>query len=236
MKKFVVSLMIAASSVAYADCQLPENLVVSGDTEQYRQLCTAYQTAERFFTEHGFNVNTSKVKGKVYFEKEVKIPVTDSLGNSTFIGGTRVLGMFDRSSGELRITDEKDPWIKHPGRTYFKLQYTPELYHSVLVHELVHLLSKQFYQYQDYGHAQEEYIAYAAQIWSMDEKTRQSVLNRCKNCQFTNKYNINDIIHFSGPHEFGVMSWNHFSGPEGGTNFLNRIYTGDFKPINLSDL
>lgn len=217
-------------------CTLPERLNVVGNAQQHEQVCAAYGRAVNFFERYGYTIDPAKVVGQVSFANKVILPAVDSKGNPTFSGGVRVLGLFDRGSGVLQVTDERDRWVKHKKRTYFKLQYTPSLYESVLVHELVHMLSKQFYRYSDYGHAQEEYIAYAAQIESLSIKERDRVLKACDftKCTFSSEVNINDLVHFGNPHRFGVMSYRHFSSPEGGRVMLERIYSGDFKPIDFS--
>lgn len=239
MRKFVqiVTVFFGLCLNAYA-CQVPNGLSVKGNERQHEQVCKAYKKAVYFFEKYGYAINDELVSGSVIFESRVMIPEKDSKGNPTFNGGVRVLGLFDRGSGILRITDEKEPWIRQKKRTYFKLQYTPQLYESVLLHEMIHLLSKQLYLYSDYGHAQEEYIAYVAQIESLPEHERERVLRSCAapECVFADEMNINDIVHFADPHAFGVMSWRHFTSNEGGRMMLDRIYSGAFKPINLSDL
>ena len=57
-----------------------------------------------------------------------------------------------------------------------------------------------------------------------------------KRWTFSHELSINDLVHGAAPHAFGVMSYSHFKGPGGGRAFLERIYSGDFKPLDLTDL
>lgn len=239
MFKFSVFCAVFFVSELVSACQdlKMDGINVLGTEEQKEQVCRSIKRATEFFDKYGFEVNLEKVVAKIAFSNKVEIPKTDSKGNFTYGGGVRVLALFDRGSGYLEITNEKEPWIRSKGRTFFGLPYNEELYESVVFHELIHLLSKQFYEYENYGHAQEEYIAYAAQIDFMSNDLRQRVLKKCKDgCTFSDEVNINDLVHHQNPHKFGVMSFAHFSSKDGGQKMLKRIYSGDFKPFDFSAL
>lgn len=240
MRMLKNAIFFACFFVSGIACACPglksENIAISGTEYQKEQVCRSIEKATAFFKKYGFEVELEKVVAKIVFSNKVEIPKTDSNGNPTYGGGIRVLALFDRGNGYLEITNEKEPWIKSKGRTFFGLPHNKELYESVIFHELIHLLSKQFYEYENYGHAQEEYIAYAAQIDSMTEALRARVLKKCpkEECSFSDEANINDLVHHKSPHKFGVMSFEHFSSEEGGSKMLKRIYSGDFKPFDFS--
>ena len=149
-----------------------------------------------------------------------------------------MVGLFEVAKQRVTMTSLTAPRLRKT--PYFTLPYDRELLVSVLTHECVHALSNAFYSYpiSPRIHAQEEYIAYAAQLATMDPGKLQQVLARyaAGRWTFSSESSINDLVHAAMPHGFDVMSYRHFMGPEGGRAFLERIYSGDFKPIDLSDL
>ena len=129
----------------------------------------------------------------IQFSDSVVLPVKDAHGIDTFVGGTRVVGVFDAAT-------------RHPPN--------PRV------------------------HAQDEYIAYAAQLSTLAPGKRQQVLPRypARRGTFPHEMSINDLVHAEVPHGFGVMSFAHFRSPAGGRAFLERMYSGDFRPLDFAEL
>ncbi len=211
-----------------------DRVEVVGTMEEKDMICRGLSKARAFYVEHHIELPADIEPFRVVFKPAVTMPSKDSAGNATFLGGTRVLALFDRGSRTLEFTSMNEPWLRSKGRTFFKLPYNDMLYESVSMHEMMHVLNKSLYKYNDYGHAQDEYIAYAAQIYSLPQPIRAKVVAQYDNEQFTDELSINDLVHFSNPHAFGVMSYLHFMGTKGGETMLRRIFNGDFKPMDLS--
>ncbi len=209
--------------------------IEGGTAADHAAACEGFARAVGFFAWFGYQ---TQLPVTIVFVDSVSLPVKDATGQETFVGGTRVVGMFELASQRVTMTSLAAPWLRK--RPYFTLPYDRELLVSVLTHEGVHALSKAFYSYpiSPRMHAQEEYIAYAAQLATMAPDKLQQVLAQYAPARwtFSGESSINDLVHAATPHGFGVMSYRHFMGPQGGRAFLERIYSGDFKPMDLSDL
>ena len=146
--------------------------------------------------------------------------------------------MYDPGIHRVSMTQFGAEWLRQ--RPYFSLIHNRELLVSVMTHEIVHGLSKAFYRYKANPNvrAQEEYIAYAAQLWTMEPRMRDRLLQHRDNqgLRFSTENSINDMVHAAAPHRFGVMSYQHFISPEGGRKFLERIYTGDYEPVDIASI
>ena len=211
-------------------------ITIEGGTEaDHAAACEGFTRAVGFFARFGYQ---TQLPVTIVFVDSVVLPVKGAAGQETFVGGTRVVGMFEAATQRVTMTSLTAPWLRK--RPYFNLPYDRELLVSVLAHESAHALSKAFYSYPTSPgmHAQEEYIAYAAQLATMAPGKLQQVLAgyAAARWTFSSKAGINDLVHAAVPHGFGVMSYRHFMGPQGGRAFLERIYSGEFKPIDLSDL
>lgn len=223
-------------STAGSDC--PSGMVrvrlIGADAFERAGACSGLARAHAFFVQHGFSPATDGPPITFRFEHEARMACSDIL-TKPGCKGTRVAAFFDAEKFEVVATKAGSSWMQSKTRPYFKLPYNRELYVSVLAHEATHALSKQFYRHVPATHAQDEYIAYASQIATMDDSQRARVLAAypLPHFEFSNELNINDLLHHSGPHAFGVMSWRHFTGPYGGRAMLDRIYSGDFKPPSM---
>ena len=210
-------------------------LVMGGTRADHAAACEGFVRAVGFFAQFGYRTEQPVT---IQFTHSVVLRVNDAKGHETFVGGTRVVGQYEVASQRVTMTSLSAPWLRQ--RLYFKLRYDRELLVSVLAHESAHALSKAFYRYplNPDVHAQEEYIAYAAQLSTMTPVKRKQVLARFPTGRwtFSHEQSINDLVHGMTPHAFGVMSYTHFNGSGGGRAFLERIYSGDFRPLDLSDL
>lgn len=227
---FIFAILPLASFASDCSERIPKVSIVGGNVFERQAACDGLERATRFFTEHHLAPKLDSTPLTIQFHPEVSTPCQDA-NPGRACKGPRVAALFDVSTYTIHATSASTPWMKRKDRTYFKLQYNQELYTSVLAHEATHALSKQFYSLKVETHAQDEYIAYASQLWSMDPTTRDRVLAQYPLPQyaFSDELNINDLIHHTGPHAFGAMSFRHFSTPEAGSKMLARIYSGDFK-------
>lgn len=208
--------------------------LIGADAFERAGACEGLARAHAFFVQHGFSPATDGPTLTFKFEPEVRIACSDILAKPG-CKGARVAAFFDAGKFEIVTTKASSSWMRAKTRPYFKLSYDRELYVSVLAHEATHALSKQFYRYAPSTNAQDEYIAYASQISTMGDSQRTRVLSAYPTPKFafSDEMNINDLVHHSAPHAFGVMSWRHFTGTGGGRAMLDRIYSGDFKPPSM---
>lgn len=149
----------------------------------------------------------------------------------------RVVGLFDPARGTVTMTSEATPWLR--GSTYFGLPMTDELITTLLAHEIAHALSRGLYEASLQAtdtdlRVQEECVAYLVQLATMDAHLRAAVLVRFPASDATGadaEGAINAIALGLAPETFGVICFRHFAGPSGGSAFLDRLYSGAFRPL-----
>lgn len=245
--KFLVTVLFALTTCAGSafaqhtpslDSDCPSGTVrvrlIGADASDRAGACAGLARAHAFFVLHGFNPATDGPPLTIRFETEARLACSEQ-SVKPGCKGTRVAAFFDADKFEVVATKSSASWMRSKTRPYFTLLYDRELYVSVLAHEATHALSKQFYRHIPETHAQDEYIAYVSQISTMSDLQRARVLSAypLPHFEFSDELNINDLVHHSGPHAFGVMSWRHFSGPSGGRPMLDRIYSGAFKSPSM---
>jgi hypothetical protein len=207
--------------------------VESASAKEVAASCLALRGAVRFFMSQG-HVPMKHIA--LRFDEQVLYPVQamedDESKEPSTPGQVRIVGKYDAQVDQTIMTKMDEPWLR--SRPYFGLDFTDEIYTSVILHELVHAISKGFYRYETDPavHAQDEYIAYVAQIKSLPAKVVMKMENTIgkKKSDFRNDTQINDFVHIMDPHGFGLLSFRHFNSPAGGKAFLEKIYSGKFRP------
>jgi len=200
-------------------------MVLSNASDSEAKLaCTALQGAVKFFVAHGF---TPRKSVHLRFERRVDY-VMEGENADRF----RVVGQHDATRDATVMTKIDEPWLRE--RPYFGVEFTDSIYASVVLHEIVHSMSKQFYQYETEPSlkAQDEYVAYVAQLSSLTEEERARMFAAFKSrlSDFDSDEQINDWVCTMDPHGFGLLAYRHFLMPTHGVNFLRRVYSGNFRP------
>jgi hypothetical protein len=231
---------------------------VSGGTERdHGFACAAMRRAVGFFAGHGL---TPDLRLRIEFKESVFIDLpgpiqmagTDQTPSNTdttavavdaagrsfqrpLAHAEQILGMFHRGSRSVLMTTEASPWIR--SYAYFGSPVTDEMFTALLTHEITHALSKSLYapsllEPDTDIHVQEEYVAYVSQLSTMDARLRADVLARfpASEYRFTGEADINALLLGLSPEAFGVTSYRHFVADGGGSDFLRRLYGGDFRP------
>ena len=239
----LASLLASAAPPAHespsvgSDCAagLPITLVEGATASEKDSACRGVERAAAFFAAHLRPPRLDAPAITVRFVDESRLPCMDPQLPAG-CSGPRVAAQFDAARNLVEMTRARQPWMSSEARPYFTLPFDRALYDSVLVHEATHAISKQFYRYEPDERAQDEYVAYASQIWSLSPELRARVVAAYPDVADVGRADeggFNDMVHFFNPHKFGARSWSHFVGPAGGRAFLERLYSGDFRPPTL---
>lgn len=102
-----------------------------------------------------------------------------------------------------------------------------EHFDSVVVHEFTHALLDQATLKEQTCRADDEYIAYAMQMASLSESTRVALIASVAVSAPTSTEEINSTILNISPVAFAIKSWLHFSQPENGCDFVEKIIRGE---------
>ena len=99
----------------------------------------------------------------------------------------------------------------------------PELFDSVIVHELTHALLHQ--QSYDDPHcvANHEYMAYAMQMQTFSPASRRLIIANAGGRTDVEQERLNGFIAQAAPMKFAAWSWLHFSEPQNGCDFFGKL-------------
>ena len=201
------------SAQSYHDSNL--NLVVEAENKEGLRLAQkAAKTAYHFFNRLGYH---TRVLIRIKYQPVV-------LYKWTTDDYERIYGYADHKSGTIYMTRWDEPWLlKH---NVFRQKMTPELYQSLLVHEISHVISNAVAD-NVLGTAVSEYIAYVAQIDSLEKQTIQQITENYLPEPF-NTREVNSFNLWKNAHRFGIRSYLHFQNSGG--SIVGGILAGRIDP------
>jgi len=201
------------SAQSYHDSIL--HLVVEAENKEGLRLAQrAAKTAYHFFNRLGY-------RNKVLIRIKYQPAVLYKWAPDDY---ERIYGYADHKSGTIYMTQWDEPWLlKH---NVFRQKMTPELYQSLLVHEICHLISNAVAE-RVLGTAVSEYIAYVAQIDSLEKQTIQQITGNYLTEPFKTR-DVNSFNLWENAHRFGIRSFLHYQNSGG--SFVGGILTGRIDP------
>jgi len=218
IKAFIIAfLLISSASVAIGQTyrDYDSGLIVEAtDPEGLKQARNAAQKAYEFFRWLGYH-NTIPVR--IRFQPVVLYRWADKKTE-------RVYAYADEKQHIIYMTQWDESWLVD--QKVFGQKLTPELYQSILVHELCHLLANAAAG-KILGTAVSEYIAYVAQIQSLKEQTIRRIIANYHTDPFKTR-EINSFNLWKNAHRFGIRSYLHFK--KTGNYFLTDVLKGRMDP------
>jgi hypothetical protein len=201
------------SAQSYHDSNL--HLVVEADNKEGLRLAQrAAKTAYRFFNRLGYH---TKVLIRIKYQPAVLYKWAPD-------DYERVYGYAEHKSGTIYMTHWDESWLlKH---NVFRQKMTPELYQSLLVHEICHLISNAVAE-KVLGIAVSEYISYAAQIDSLEKQTIHQITESYLIKPFKTR-EVNSLNLWDNAHRFGVRSYLHYQNSGG--SIVGGILAGRIDP------
>ncbi len=157
----------------------------------------------------------------------VTIEVVEGL---TPVHGRHLFAMYDAPTKTIKILSLTASQELVGAKPVFGMALDRELYRSFLVHEVAHAVADQIFAVKSPSIAAHEYIAYVAQLATMPSSLRDRILSRASVEGFVDEYEVSEIYLGFNPEHFALKSYLHYTHPENGKAFVNRLLTGDFVP------
>lgn len=101
------------------------------------------------------------------------------------------------------------------------------LFDSLILHEMVHAYLDQHPKGHLLPRIAHEYLAYAIQIESFPDDTRNRILEKADVAEPVRLEHINEAVLNLSPLVFAAMAWHHFSDQGGDAALVRRILTGE---------
>jgi hypothetical protein len=114
------------------------------------------------------------------------------------------------------------------------MQMNEALYVGVVVHEIAHAIAGQHFEIRPASVVAQEYIAYAAQLSTMEPETRSEILQRYDLAAFGGIGEMSSTFYGLNPSGFGVKVFRHYqslSGP-GRSQFIRGLLSGAIRPTD----
>lgn len=128
-------------------------------------------------------------------------------------------------AGQRVLVPHFDHFLQN--RTWFGVPATAELYQSVVAHESAHAIAACHIGDRKLPLAAHEYVAYVTMLATMEEGTRDRVLDANPGTGFDHPAQINDLRYVLEPEQFGVESYRHWLALPDPPGFLRRLLAGE---------
>jgi len=110
--------------------------------------------------------------------------------------------------------------------TWFGVPATAALYRSVVAHESAHAIAACHVGNRKLSLAAHDYVAYVTMLATMEQGTRDRVLDANPGTGFDHPTQINDLRYVLGPEQFGLESYRHWLKQPDPPGFLRRVLAG----------
>lgn len=206
--------LLASGFATAAEFQCPHHNVViyAADSSDVDYVCEAAGEAIGFLAENDFN--TSRVV-EVHLVK--KLPAEASASS---------YGCYDHPHRRVYMLPyldclERGPWASLP--------MDPELYKSLLAHEVAHAVAAANFAIARPSMLAHEYLAYVTMFEIMAPDEREQLLNRLPGSGFDSVDQMSVTYYLMDPLRFGAESYRHFLKLEDQKNFLKEVLSGRVK-------
>jgi hypothetical protein len=140
--------------------------------------------------------------------------------------GLPALGFFDAKHEKVLIIHYDNVSSLVKGTPYAVLPQ-PELYRSLIVHEVVHAVMHQNLRRKASNHAAYEYPAYALQIASFAATVRDKFLQTVGRSTPHTDFLFSDSVLLLDPFVFAARAYQHFSASAKGCDHLVALLEGE---------
>lgn len=136
------------------------------------------------------------------------------------------LGYFNRRTSQAVVLEFERcrQIVAAAGR--FGVPMTPNLYQSLVSHELAHAVVAQQENAVVLRRVAHEYVAYVIQMQSMDAATRDSIMSRYPHDTPIAIEELSELYLDLSPPDFAVKAYLHFSADVNGCRFLKQLVNG----------
>ena len=186
------------------------NVVVAYDNiEDYELVCKAL-------------IDVIGVAKKIGLSEELPVQIT--FVDKLTIGHTGAhIALFNSATMQVQMLSREACIRSFKDEVIFGLELDKELYKSMIIHELAHVLAWQNRGLKPIRREMHEYFAYAIQLALLDESHRTRVILSNDVPAFSDRSEITELYYLLNPHFFAVKSYLHFKNIENGWAYLWSI-------------
>lgn len=185
--------------------------------EDRKLICKAATTARSFFQSHGVDIRQSL---RIRSQDEQAASTLPHIGSYSTADKTVSLQSFEQASG------------KDGGNTLFGLPLDKILYESVVVHEIAHAIADQHFTCRPPPLVAQEYLAYVAQLSTMEQTTRERILIRNGRPAYEGIGEMSPTYYALDPSGFGIKAYRHFVALTDPGEFIRGLLSGRLQPTD----
>ncbi len=134
-------------------------------------------------------------------------------------------GYFDSRTERIHVQSFSASQEAVQGVGMFGLPMDRDLYRSIVIHEVAHLIASHNFTMGSPSRAAQEYIAYVTQLATMPPGLRDRILANFPGEGFRTSTEINSMTYMLLPEKFAVGVYRHFLRSENGAAFFRRLLT-----------
>ncbi len=138
-------------------------------------------------------------------------------------------GYFDSRTGRIHVQNFSASKEAVQGLGIFGLPMDRDLYRSIVVHEVAHLIASHNFTMESPPRAAQEYIAYVTQLATMPPSLRDRILANFPGEGFRASMEISSIYYMLSPQKFAIGVYRHFVRPENGAAYFRRLLAGEIR-------
>ncbi|MCK5364494.1 MAG: hypothetical protein KAR22_16075 [Gammaproteobacteria bacterium] len=196
-------------------CQNSKAVVDSSHPEDWKTACAGAIDAISFLEANGL-----RLAGPIHIHL---------MGRITEGVLADALGYFDSRTLRVHVQNFSASREAVQGLGIFGLPMDRDLYRSIVVHEVAHLIASHNFTMESPPRMAQEYIAYVTQLATMPPSLRGRILANFPGEGFRAPMEINSINYMLSPEKFAVGVYRHFVRTENGTAFFRHLLTGEIR-------
>ncbi len=186
-----------------------------GSAEERALVCGAAASARAFFGQLGI---------------ELKRPFRLRLHQTEIAGRSLHLGSYDARLDQVDLLTLGGAQNRTTRDALFGMQMDGALYQSLVVHEIAHAIAGQHFGYRPVSPVAQEYLAYVAQLSTMDPAQRSAILQAYDLQAFGGVEAMSQTYYALDPSGFGVKAWLHFRRLADPAGFVRDVLSGAIRP------
>lgn len=164
------------------------------------------------------------------FLKSIGLKIPDGLTITLFNelpknGQHHSMGFYDAHSNDIRLLKyESALTASQKASPSFGLMMSPEIWRSYIIHELAHAAAQKQFAHSVSHCTASEYIAAVVQIATLPSSAQKTIFqNNPEVTGFDKPEEITMSFYMIDPSKFILDSYLHYSKPENGLKFINRL-------------
>jgi len=180
-------------------------------------VCRGAAIARDFLASHGIEVR-KRIKLRLY--------------HAALNAGDSHIGSYDSAKDRIDLLTFEQARRRASEDPLFGMRMNESLYLSVVVHEVAHAIAGQNFQIQPASLIAHEYIAYVAQLSTMDVEARSQILRRYHTRAFAGVEEMSTIYYALDPSGFGVKAFRHYQSLSDPDLFIQGLISGAIVPAS----